>query len=102
MTTPTDSVFASRPSGERPRIDQQDSRGSPAVALNAALSAFQQAGARKRAATIGSMDREKEREQQQEEEMQRQKRIREKMPGRRPNGKSKATGYIDGAYNVLQ
>ena len=73
-----------------------DDGQAPPVALKAVLNAFQQAGAqRKRAMTNGTLEREKERERELEEEAQRQKRIREKVPGRRVNGKSKAIGGID-------
>ena len=60
------------------------------------LNAFQQAGAqRKRAMTNGTVDWEKDRQRELDEEAQRQKRIRDKVPGRRANGKTKAVGNID-------
>jgi exocyst complex component 4 len=75
----------------------QDEAVTSNTALSAALNAFQSAGAqRKRAMTNGTLEREREREQEMQEEMQRQRRIREKGPGRRPNGKQKSTGTIDG------
>jgi exocyst complex component 4 len=63
----------------------------------AAIMAFQNAGQRKRAQTNGSDDYEYEREKkrEREQEMLMQQRIREKAPGRRPNGKARA-GDIDG------
>ena len=74
---------------------QDDQLPSP-VALKAVLNAFQQAGAqRKRAMTNGTLEREKERERELEEEAQRQRRLRDKVTGRRVNGKSKAVGNID-------
>jgi exocyst complex component 4 len=73
-----------------------DSMQSP-VALPAVLSAFQSAGARKRAMTNGSQQMEYERERQKEVETHkiRQQRIQEKAPGRRTNGRAR-TGDIDG------
>lgn len=66
-------------------------------ALKAVLNAFQQAGAqRKRAMTNGTLDREKERERELQEERERQKQLRERIPGRRMNGRQKAVGSIDG------
>ena len=67
-------------------------------ALKAVLNAFQQAGAqRKRAMTNGTSDRNREREQ--EEENKRQMQIRDRIPGRRMNGRQKAVGSIDGWCN---
>jgi len=60
------------------------------------MSAFQSAGARKKAMGITTDDEwERERQQEIEAERQRQKRIKDKVPGRRVNGKAK-TGDIDG------
>ena len=63
----------------------------------AAITAFQNAGQRKRAQTNGSDDveYEKEKRMEREKEMLMQQRIREKAPGRRTNGKARA-GDIDG------
>ena len=88
-----------RPSSSRggpPVANGEDDPASP-VALKAVLSAFQQAGAqRKRAMTNGTMERERERERELAEERQRQQQIRNRLPGRRANGKMKAIGTIDG------
>jgi exocyst complex component 4 len=75
-----------------------DSIQSP-TALPAVLSAFQSAGARKRAMTNGSqqMDYERERQKEVETHRMRQQRIKEKEPGRRTNGKARA-GDIDGWF----
>ena len=64
------------------------------------LSAFQSAGARQRSMTNGSEDMEYSRNRQREAEAEsaRQQRIREKVPGRRMNGKARA-GDIDGMCN---
>ncbi|EJD03693.1 uncharacterized protein FOMMEDRAFT_81678 [Fomitiporia mediterranea MF3/22] len=79
----------------------EDQQTSP-VALKA-LTAFQQAGAqRKRAMTNGTVEREKERERELEEEAQRQKRIRDKVPGRRVNGRTKAVGNIDSVLDRIE
>lgn len=45
--------------------------------------------------TNGSTDREQERAREMEEEKQRQRKLRDKVAGRRPNGKARA-GDIDG------
>ncbi|EGO02554.1 hypothetical protein SERLA73DRAFT_165642 [Serpula lacrymans var. lacrymans S7.3] len=69
---------------------------SSPTSLAAVMSAFQSAGARKRAMTNGKEDVEYEREKQKEMEMEklRQERIKERMPGRKATGKAKA-GDID-------
>lgn len=88
-----------RPSTSRTHSNGTNFEEDPASppALKAVLNAFQQAGAqRKRAMTNGTIERERERERELEEEAQRQKRIREHVPGRRTNGRIKATGNIDG------
>lgn len=85
----------SRSQGNVTDAGYDDQQASP-VALKAVLNAFQQAGAqRKRAMTNGTLEREKERERELEEEAQRQRRIKDKVPGRRVNGRSKAVGGID-------
>lgn len=104
-TISRDSISTSRsdtPSNGRVRARAQSNgqdeepQTSP-VALSAVMTAFQQAGSsRRRAMTNGTMEREREREKELEEENLRQKRIRDKVPGRRPNGKSRAAGDIDG------
>ena len=74
---------------------------SPTV-IPAVLSAFQSAGrARRRAMTNGSDDIEYDRERRKEQELldMRQRRIREKIPGRRANGKARA-GDIDGMSSL--
>ncbi len=67
------------------------------------MSAFQSAG-RRRAMTNGSDDLEyqKEKRAEMEAEKARQQRIRDKVPGRRVNGKARA-GDIDGVslHNIL-
>ncbi|THH09197.1 hypothetical protein EW145_g2188 [Phellinidium pouzarii] len=72
-------------------------------ALKAVLNAFQQAGAqRKRAMTNGTLERDRERERELQEEAQRQKRIRDKVPGRRVNGKMKTVGNIDAVLDRIE
>lgn len=65
--------------------------------VNAALSALQSAGQRRRAMTAGSQDAEWERQRtlEQEAERQLQKRIKDRVPQKRAKGKAKA-GDIDG------
>jgi hypothetical protein len=75
------------------RDDLQMSPTSPA--LSAVAAAFQSAGASRRAVRNGDVDRGKEREREMAKEKERQKRIRDKVQGRRVNGKGRA-GDIDG------
>lgn len=76
-----------------------DEQETSPIALTAALDAFQKFGAqRKRAMTNGTLERDRERERELQEEMQRQKRIREKVPGRKVNGRTKTMGNIDGMF----
>ena len=63
--------------------------------LSAVAAAFQSAGASRRAVINGDVDRAREREQEMAREKERQKRIRDKVHGRRVNGKGRA-GDIDG------
>jgi exocyst complex component 4 len=80
------------------RQKAKDPELSP-TAMPAVLSAFQAAGRRRRAMTNGSDEIEYEKERRKEQELQntRQQRIREKIPGRRMNGKARA-GDIDGEF----
>ena len=74
---------------------------STSATMNAALSALQSAGQRRRAMTAGSEDVEWERKQtldQEAERRQLQKRIKDRVPQRRARGKAKA-GDIDGMPN---
>jgi exocyst complex component 4 len=66
------------------------------------MSAFQSAGSRRRAMTNESedMDYEIERRNELQAEKVRQQRIRDKVPGRRINGKTRA-GDIDGEHHSL-
>jgi exocyst complex component 4 len=70
---------------------------SSSATVNAALSALQSAGQRRRAMTAGSQDAEWERQRslEQEAERQLQQRIKDRVPQRRAKGKAKA-GDIDG------
>lgn len=69
--------------------------------LSSVLFAFKKAGERKRAMTNGSVDTEWEQEREREmlAEQNRQKRIKDRVPGRRMNGKAKA-GDIDGMFTL--
>lgn len=93
----TSQTGSSRPKPERSWTGATDDSTQSPVALPAVLSAFQSAGARKRAMTNGSQQMEYERERQKEVETHkmRQQRIQEKVPGRRTNGRARA-GDIDG------
>jgi exocyst complex component 4 len=76
-------------------------RSTPA-SLISAMSAFKSAGSRRRAMTSESEDMEYEIERRNElqAEKLRQQRIRDKVPGRRINGKARA-GDIDGKHHGL-
>jgi len=65
--------------------------------LSKAAAAFQNAGASRRAAINGESERAREREREFEKERERQRKLREKVQGRRSNGKARA-GDIDGTY----
>jgi hypothetical protein len=75
------------------RDEPQVSPTSPSMSAIAA--AFQSAGASRRALLNGDMERGQEREREIAKEKERQRRIRDKVQGRRPNGKAR-TGDIDG------
>ncbi|KDQ63373.1 hypothetical protein JAAARDRAFT_169127 [Jaapia argillacea MUCL 33604] len=94
------------PSEYRDRRD--NSQTSPSTpALSKVMSAFQGAGARRRAMTNDSADaeweREREKERAREAELARatQQRIKAKVPGRRVNGKAKA-GDIDAVLDQIK
>ena len=103
-TTSLDTSTSSRPGtpegfrlppGNEPADHNGEASTSPTAM--AAITAFQQAGAyRKRAMTNGSLEDQRTREQELQEEMKRQKRIRDKIPGMRINGKGRAPGDVDG------
>lgn len=73
------------------------------IAMSSVLSAFQSAGARKRTMTNGSEEMEYQRDRQKEIEAEkvRQQRIRDKVTGRRVNGKARA-GDIDGMQAIFR
>ncbi|TFY68131.1 hypothetical protein EVG20_g3687 [Dentipellis fragilis] len=78
-----------------------DSEMSP-TSLSAVMTAFQSAGARKKTLDMdGDEEWERERQREIEVQNQRQKRIREKVPGRRVNGKAKA-GDIDAVLDEIK
>jgi exocyst complex component 4 len=81
---------------QRPQSSTDDVETSP-TSLAAVISAFQSAGARHRAMANGTDGAGHGRDRQRDLEMEsiRQQRIREKVPGRRTNGKARA-GDIDG------
>lgn len=88
----------SRPKPQRLQSDpSDDGEQATPTSLASAMSAFKSAGSRRRAMTNGSDDMEYQIERQNEIEAEkaRQQRIREKVPGRRINGKARA-GDIDG------
>lgn len=82
-----------------PPEDMEESPKTPQ--LSSVLTAFKKAGERKRAMTNGSADTEWEQERERElvAEQNRQKRIKDRIPGRRMNGKAKA-GDIDGMFTL--
>lgn len=94
----------SRPKPQRLQSAASDDSEQPTPTsslASAAMSAFKSAG-RRRAMTNGSDDMEyqMERQNEMEAEKARQQRIREKVPGRRVNGKARA-GDIDGEASSL-
>ena len=92
------SMGTSAPRPRRPtRSGTEDSEKGPALAV--VMSAFQSAARKKTVDTYGDDEWERERQQEVEAERQRQKRIMDKVPGRRANGKAKA-GDIDGMSSV--
>lgn len=101
-TTNPSTPSKSRPKPQRLQSvssDADDSGHTTPASLISAMSAFQSAGSRRRAMTNESDDREYEIERQNElqAEKARQQRIRDKVPGRRTNGKARA-GDIDGEH----
>lgn len=83
------------------RMDSVPPNDGDRTPIDTVMSAFQSAG-RRRAMTNGSDDLEYQRERQKEIEAEnvRQQRIRDKVPGRRVNGKARA-GDIDGMFPIL-
>lgn len=91
-----------RDARERNGVGDDPEMTTSPTALTAVLNAFQQAGAqRKRAMTNGTLERERERERELQEEAQRQKRIKERVPGRKVNGRTKTMGNIDGMLKPI-
>lgn len=101
---PSGSGTTGTPANVRPRPPRlksiptapTDDEQTPST-LSSVMSAFQSAGTRRRAMTNDSedMDYQKERRDEIEAEKVRQQRIKDKVPGRRVNGKAR-TGDIDG------
>ncbi|KAH7910695.1 Sec8 exocyst complex component-specific domain-containing protein [Hygrophoropsis aurantiaca] len=92
----------------RPDLPRSITQDSPAMsptspALANVMSAFKDAGARKRGMTNGSEDMDYGREKQQEQELERmrQERIRARMPGRKASGKTRA-GDIDAILDQIK
>lgn len=88
----------SRPKPQRLQsVPIDDGELTTPTSLASAMSAFKSAGSRRRALTNGSdeMEYQTERQMEIEAEKARQQRIRDKVPGRRVNGKARA-GDIDG------
>ncbi|KZT30767.1 hypothetical protein NEOLEDRAFT_1159877 [Neolentinus lepideus HHB14362 ss-1] len=108
VTTRSDASYSSRTQSTRRPPERsmtvnsmQSEDGAPSPSLATVMSAFQSAGARKRAMTNGSadMDYERERERVIQEEKLRQKKLRDK--GMRMNGKAKA-GDIDAILDQIK
>ena len=102
-STNPNTPLRSRPKPQRLQSQSSDdSELTTPASLISAMSAFQSAGSRRRAMTNESEDMEYEIERQNElqAEKARQQRIRDKVPGRRTNGKARA-GDIDGEYNLV-
>lgn len=94
----------SRPQPQRMRsAPSEETETTTPIAMSSVLSAFQSAGARKRTMTNGSEEMEYQRDRQKEIEAEkvRQQRIRDKVTGRRVNGKARA-GDIDGMQAIFR
>ncbi|KAI0068285.1 hypothetical protein BV25DRAFT_1793562 [Artomyces pyxidatus] len=102
-TSTTASNRPKRPmrTGTMNTVGTEESEMSP-TSLASVMSAFQSAGARKRTMDANGDDEwELERQKAVEAERQRQKRIKDKVPGRRVNGKAKA-GDIDAVLDRIK
>ncbi|KAJ7630763.1 exocyst complex component sec8 [Roridomyces roridus] len=108
IATDTSSSYRSRPVAPSSsptsrtkvqRVQTGDGETSPA-ALSNVMSAFQSAGTRRRG-TADEMEYQRERQEAMEAEKLRQQRIRDKAPGRRPNGKARA-GDIDAVLDQVK
>ena len=86
---------------ERSQTVSTNDSGDIPAALPSVLSAFKNAGNRRRMMSDDDLEYERERVQEAEKERLRQQRIKERTPGRRANGRTR-TGDIDGASAGLQ
>ncbi|GLB35982.1 putative vacuolar-sorting protein 54, of GARP complex [Lyophyllum shimeji] len=93
----------SRPRPQRLQSPIDEGELSTPTSLVSAVSAFKSAGSRRRAMTNGSdeMQYQTERQNEMEAEKVRQQRIRDKVPGRRVNGKARA-GDIDAVLEQVK
>lgn len=88
------------PGDDDPISPSQTTASATPTSLASAMSAFQSAGSRRRAMTNdGDFDYQREREIEMEQERARQQRIRDRVPGRRVNGRARA-GDIDGLSQI--
>ncbi|KAF8519097.1 Sec8 exocyst complex component-specific domain-containing protein [Hysterangium stoloniferum] len=94
---------------KRPRYERDGNNGAPSddtglsptsPQMSAVAAAFQSAGAARRAMMNGDTDRAQEREREMAREKERQRRLRDKVQGRRTNGKAKA-GDIDAVLDQI-
>ncbi|KIJ46391.1 hypothetical protein M422DRAFT_66747 [Sphaerobolus stellatus SS14] len=82
------------------RSDTVDTVSPISPSLSKVAAAFQSAGASRRAAMNGNAERARDRELELQKEKERQRRLRDKVQGRRVNGKSKA-GDIDAVLDQV-
>jgi exocyst complex component 4 len=94
-----------RPAVRRDRSGTMNTMSSGSVngadepsSLGGVLSAFQSAGVRARVANATDPEWDRQREREIEEEQARQQRIRDRVPGRKVNGKQRTLGDIDGKH----
>ncbi|KAF5384828.1 hypothetical protein D9615_001370 [Tricholomella constricta] len=93
----------SKPRPQRLQSPTDEGDLSTPTSLASAMSAFKSAGSRRRAMTNGSdeMEYQLERQHEIDAEKARQQRIRDKVPGRRVNGKARA-GDIDAVLDQVK
>ncbi|KAJ7071200.1 exocyst complex component sec8 [Mycena amicta] len=108
VSTDVSTSYRSRPSNPNGPVKPQRLRSTPyeeeqttPTSLTSVMSAFQSAGSRRRDTGDEETEYRRERREEMEAEKLRQQRIRDKAPGRRPNGKARA-GDIDAVLDQVK
>ncbi|KAJ7225698.1 exocyst complex component sec8 [Mycena pura] len=96
----TSAPVNSRPKPQRLRSAPFDDEQATPTSMSTVMSAFQSAGSRRRD-TSEEMEYQRERKEEMEAERLRQQRIRDRAPGRRMNGKTRA-GDIDAVLDQVK